>query len=52
MKKLDFVRWRLTANGIEWFWNHHWYPVDGEAQTLNLFNAIDKIVSTYPKGVL
>jgi hypothetical protein len=22
------VRWRLNANGVQWFWNGHWYTCD------------------------
>lgn len=48
--KQPCVRWRINANGVEWFWGGRWQPATHPKMVENLTANVASITSTYPQS--
>lgn len=44
------VRWRLNANGVEWFWGGHWWSTNNLTIAANLVREIEAVTASYPQS--
>jgi hypothetical protein len=44
------VRWRINANGVEWFWAGKWHSTAHPQVAANLIAAINDVTASYPES--